>query len=106
MTTTLELSSQAKEQSFALIMPLGAEEALLEAVGGKGASLARLAQAGLRGLWTRKRRQRTKPAAANPMGAPGWPELAFWIASMARPRIVLMHISSRVHWCDDGSAVI
>ena len=47
MTTALKMSSPATDQTFSLIMPLAAEEALLEAVGGKGASLARLARAGL-----------------------------------------------------------
>jgi hypothetical protein len=32
---------------------------------------------------------------AIPIGVPGWPELAFWTASMHRPRIVLMDSVSR-----------
>jgi len=36
-----------------------------------------------------------KAAAAAPIGMPGCPDLAFSIASAARKRMVLMHISSR-----------
>ena len=33
---------------------------------------------------------------AAPRGSPGWPLLAFWIASMARVRMEFTHIRSRV----------
>src|SRR5438445_10058238 len=44
MDTTID---RATTQGVALVLPLPAAEATLERVGGKGASLARLAQAGL-----------------------------------------------------------
>src|SRR6185369_7547037 len=53
-------------------------------------------QAGLAGLWRRKRSQRTHAMGAAPMGSPGWPLFAFWMASTARKRIVLMQVSSMV----------
>jgi len=34
---------------------------------------------------------RTWAIGAQPMGAPGWPELAFWTMSAVRQRTVLMH---------------
>jgi hypothetical protein len=38
---------------------------------------------------------------AAPMGIPGWPELAFWTASMARVRRVLIH-----NWSSSPKRVI
>jgi len=38
--------------------------------------------------------QRTYAIDAMPMGAPGWPELAFWTPSTARKRIVLIALLS------------
>ena len=42
---------------------------------------------------------------AAPIGIPGWPELAFWTASMARKRIVFIDLratESEVVWVDIG----
>src|SRR6185369_10832978 len=57
---------------------------------------SRLNQVGLAGLWRRKRSQRTQAMGAAPMGSPGWPLLAFWMASTAKKRIVLMQVSLMV----------
>jgi hypothetical protein len=40
--------------------------------------------------------------AADPMGSPGWPELAFCTMSTARKRSVLMHNSSNA----GGAAIV
>src|SRR5436190_24064386 len=50
---------------------------------------------GLRGLCLRCFCHSTYAMGAAPMGSPGWPELAFWTASMARVRMVLMASWSR-----------
>src|SRR5574343_466336 len=54
---------------------------------------SRLAHCGLLGLWRRWRAQRATAMSAIPMGAPGWPELACWTASMARARMALAMVS-------------
>src|SRR5690606_19643803 len=43
----------------------------------------------LAGLCRMKPRHNTSAISAIPMGAPGWPELAFWTASMLRARMAL-----------------
>src|SRR6476469_6706447 len=50
---------------------------------------SRSAQCGLAGLWRRWRPHRATAMSAMPMGAPGWPELACWTASMDSARIAL-----------------
>src|SRR3989338_8242270 len=50
---------------------------------------SRLAHLGLAGLWLRKSFHRTSAMSAMPMGAPGWPDLAFLMASMLRARMAL-----------------
>jgi hypothetical protein len=56
---------------------------------------------GFAGWKCRNRSQRTCTTGAKAIGVPGWPEFAFWTASMARVRIVLMQGRSRL-----GSFVI
>jgi hypothetical protein len=43
----------------------------------------------LAGLWRRKRRHNTSAISAMPIGMPGWPEFAFWTASIASARMAL-----------------
>src|SRR5437762_14174448 len=50
---------------------------------------------GLLGLWRRCLCHSTYAMGACPIGAPGWPELAFCTASIDRQRIVLMQSKSR-----------
>src|SRR5690554_3769160 len=44
---------------------------------------------GFTGLCRRKSFHSTSAISAMPMGAPGWPDLAFWTASMERARMAL-----------------
>src|ERR1700722_5502349 len=46
-------------------------------------------QVGLPGLYLSTSRHSTSAMSAMPMGAPGWPELAFWTASIDRARMAL-----------------
>src|SRR5271154_7258514 len=46
-------------------------------------------QVGLPGLNLSTSRHRTSAMSAIPMGAPGWPELAFWTASIDNARMAL-----------------
>src|SRR5450631_4611611 len=46
-------------------------------------------QVGLPGLNLSTSRHSTSAISAIPMGAPGWPELAFWTASIDRARMAL-----------------
>src|SRR4051812_25750097 len=57
---------------------------------------SRSTQVGAWGLKRRNRLQRTKARSAMPIGAPGWPELAFSTASTASMRSVLTQASRRV----------
>src|SRR5712664_4181796 len=48
---------------------------------------SRPGHAGFFGLWRRKRRHSTSAISAMPIGMPGWPEFAFWTASIASARM-------------------
>ena len=50
---------------------------------------SRPGQRGLAGLWRRCRPQSATAISAMPIGAPGWPELACWTASIDRARMAL-----------------
>src|SRR5690606_485824 len=50
---------------------------------------SRFTHPGFTGLCRRKSFHNTSAISAMPMGAPGWPELAFWTASMLRARMAL-----------------
>src|SRR5690606_25912766 len=50
---------------------------------------SRLGHLGLAGLWRRTSFHSTSAISAMPMGAPGWPLLACWTASILRARMAL-----------------
>ena len=63
---------------------------------------SRFGQLGSLGEWLRYLVQSVYAIAAIPIGAPGWPELAFWTASIDSVRMVL--IASRSSF-PDASAI-
>ena len=56
---------------------------------------SRLGQTGSAGSYRRKSCQRVYATGAIATGVPGWPELAFWTASIDSVRMVLMQARSR-----------
>ena len=55
-------------------------------------NLSRLNQNGFAGLWCMNSFQSRYAIGAQPMGIPGWPELALLTASMDRKRIALIAV--------------
>ena len=67
---------------------------------------SRSGQLGSCGLNLSDRSQRAYAMDAEPMGKPGWPELAFCTMSTARKRSVLMHSSSSAGGAIVGESVV
>jgi hypothetical protein len=57
---------------------------------------------GFAGLWRRNWRQSTSAISAMPIGMPGWPDLAFSTASMARTRMAFAASDEEVDWGVSG----
>ena len=55
---------------------------------------SRFAHFGFFGLWFMWFAQSSYAIGAEPSGSPGWPELAFWMASAASTRMALTHFVS------------
>ena len=70
-------------------MRCSTEYSSMEAWPFESTNRSRSHQVGLPGLNLSTSRHRTSAMSAMPMGAPGWPELAFWTASMERARMAL-----------------
>src|SRR5579863_5447269 len=76
----------------------------IEACPAERTKRSRFGQSGPAGSYLRKSCQSLYATGASPIGAPGWPEFAFWTASIARVRIVLMESKSRFCWLTSSPA--
>ena len=70
-------------------MRCSTEYSSIEACPFDSTNRSRSHQPGFPGLNLSTSRQSTSATSASPMGAPGWPELAFWTASIERARMAL-----------------